>query len=1033
MIDFYNAFISYKHAPLDSKVAEDVQRRLERFNIPHSIRKKTGKKRIERVFRDKDELPITSDLTDTISNALSKAEYLIVICSPRTKESIWVDREIDFFLKNHDMNRILTVLAEGEPYEVIPERILKVEKEVTDYNGYTHTVTTEIEPLSCDYRMPFSRAHKEEIPRLAAALIGCSYDELVRRQRAYRTKQIIAISAVVATAALIFGGYMLKSKMEVDAAYRQSMIDQSRYLAIQSDMLLEEDHRVDALHIALASLPEDLNDTDAVTSESLSSLAAATNAYVGMAGSNVGQVWNYMTSGPVVSVAVNEDGTRMAAIDTLGGIMVWNTENHDLLFSLSNIYALNGQIKFVDGDKLLVFSNENIAAYDSDTGDMIWEIDADSSGDELGLFTTTDIESVSDGEIMICRASRSLLFIDTDSGEINEEYDVSLQIEGVNASYSHIQLSPDKTKVGMVIYNGFDSSYVAVYDLATKSFKQSEELGLYVSDMTWCDDDKLVIAAYDFDAAESNIFSGRYYICPNNVDIYCLNSSNIDLIWTAPHVSTGYSYHRNFINLPAIGCVAYYNGASCTAYNIEDGSVVHNWVTNDSIVNVSDRDGDGYPLIITGNGGMALPATNYGEDVLGMTYEFTPELYDAVVNHGVYAFQDYSNEIIYYNHGVHDDNWEQTDDVLTTSCRDYYLDDDVLALLYGFEGGPTLNLIDPDTNESLHEIHITNDSESYYDMRIVGAYDGCLYIIDNPGTLILHEVDIESGNVRDIEVFDGYSPSCENTAFEDGKLYYLFNEGDVRYFGIYDIDSGDTERYELDVEFLTNLQFVPKYIEEMDLIYVSSPQMDYFIDITNGHEINVEIPDDWNETLCVVPDPSNDHVIIADGNRILFVNSSGEVDYSVSTEGKSPLGMDIITNEEDGTSILVAAYATGELGRYDLSTGELLGLSSISSYRDYLTEATFNVDWENNYLYINSFMLTDVVNMDSWVEEAYIVNSFGHHNPTDRFYTTSYSNSEERLVGYYRHYTAQDLVDRAYDILGDNAEVPDYLRARYGL
>ena len=100
MIDFYNAFISYKHAPLDSKVAEHVQRNLEHFVIPANIKKKTGRKKIERIFRDKDELPITSDLTDTISNALEKAEYLIVICSPNTKKSMWVKREIQFFLKN---------------------------------------------------------------------------------------------------------------------------------------------------------------------------------------------------------------------------------------------------------------------------------------------------------------------------------------------------------------------------------------------------------------------------------------------------------------------------------------------------------------------------------------------------------------------------------------------------------------------------------------------------------------------------------------------------------------------------------------------------------------------------------------------------------------------------------------------------------------------------------------------------------------------------------------------------------------------
>ena len=67
MIEHYNAFISYKHADADIKVAEAVQHSLEHYHIPGKIRKKNGIKRIERIFRDKEELPITSDLSENIS------------------------------------------------------------------------------------------------------------------------------------------------------------------------------------------------------------------------------------------------------------------------------------------------------------------------------------------------------------------------------------------------------------------------------------------------------------------------------------------------------------------------------------------------------------------------------------------------------------------------------------------------------------------------------------------------------------------------------------------------------------------------------------------------------------------------------------------------------------------------------------------------------------------------------------------------------------------------------------------------------
>ena len=67
----YCAFISYHHNPHDMKVASNIQKRIERFIIPASIQKKTGKKKIGKVFRDKEELGITHDLNEDIKNALT--------------------------------------------------------------------------------------------------------------------------------------------------------------------------------------------------------------------------------------------------------------------------------------------------------------------------------------------------------------------------------------------------------------------------------------------------------------------------------------------------------------------------------------------------------------------------------------------------------------------------------------------------------------------------------------------------------------------------------------------------------------------------------------------------------------------------------------------------------------------------------------------------------------------------------------------------------------------------------------------------
>ena len=125
----YDAFISYRHAPLDMEIAKKVHTGLETYKIPKAVRKKTGKAKMGRVFRDQEELPIGSDLGDNISGALAGSEYLIVICSPRTPDSYWVCKEIDTFIKLHDRDHILAVLIEGEPDESFPPQLL------TDENG----------------------------------------------------------------------------------------------------------------------------------------------------------------------------------------------------------------------------------------------------------------------------------------------------------------------------------------------------------------------------------------------------------------------------------------------------------------------------------------------------------------------------------------------------------------------------------------------------------------------------------------------------------------------------------------------------------------------------------------------------------------------------------------------------------------------------------------------------------------------------------------------------------------------------------
>ena len=143
----YDAFISYRHAELDQFVAESLHNLLETFKVPRiaadSI-KKQKKTKISRVFRDRDELPLSSNLSDNIQSALETSEYLIVICSPRTPESLWVQKEIKTFISLHGRDKVLAVLIEGEPDQAFPKELCfeTIEKVMED--GTKVTVEQEV-------------------------------------------------------------------------------------------------------------------------------------------------------------------------------------------------------------------------------------------------------------------------------------------------------------------------------------------------------------------------------------------------------------------------------------------------------------------------------------------------------------------------------------------------------------------------------------------------------------------------------------------------------------------------------------------------------------------------------------------------------------------------------------------------------------------------------------------------------------------------------------------------------------------------
>src|SRR5687768_8318461 len=103
----YNAFFSYSHAA-DSALAPAFRLALHRFANPWY------KPRALSVFLDQSSLSANPALWPAIERALSASDYFVLLASPASAASPWVRKEIDWWLRNRSVDKMLVLLTDGE-------------------------------------------------------------------------------------------------------------------------------------------------------------------------------------------------------------------------------------------------------------------------------------------------------------------------------------------------------------------------------------------------------------------------------------------------------------------------------------------------------------------------------------------------------------------------------------------------------------------------------------------------------------------------------------------------------------------------------------------------------------------------------------------------------------------------------------------------------------------------------------------------------------------------------------------------------
>jgi WD40 repeat protein len=366
----YAAFISYSSK--DAAFAKRLHRALEGYGIPSSLGQFDligggGKRnRVYPVFRDREELS-AGHLGDQIEASLRASAALVVVCSPYSAASPWVQKEIEFFA---------SLGRHGKVFAIIPDTAPLTDEAGADctpscfpsaFRGDALT-GDKLEPLAADARKG-KDGFRNAWLKIVAGMIGVTPGQIIDRDKKQRRQRAISgLGGGLALAAtlLLFALFPLSNQLQA----------RSDTLAELAHNANEEGHNQRAARYALAGL-------NVWRQPLLGYSGHAAEAALRRAALGAHRIAQLSTEpGAISSIAFSPDGARFATIALDNSVAVRAARDGRLMASFqaqSRIPGLAEESDYVrrevrfsrDGSIIITQINRILALHDANTGERM--------------------------------------------------------------------------------------------------------------------------------------------------------------------------------------------------------------------------------------------------------------------------------------------------------------------------------------------------------------------------------------------------------------------------------------------------------------------------------------------------------------------------------------------------------------------------------------------------------------------------------------------------------------------------------------